>query len=155
MIDQDVVDRLSYLEKKVLLALRDLRSASPDEILRAAELNQLVEVMNAASWLQAKRLVDIDEKVTREYSLRNQEAALRELPEKAVVREILSKYDGRATTRQLKSDGKFSPADLQIALGWIRKKGWGELSKEGEETVVTLTRDGHEALEITCVNLII
>ena len=147
MIDQDVVDRLSFLEKKVLLALRDLRSASPEEILKSAELNQLVEVMNAASWLQAKGLVDIEEKVTREYSLRNPEAALRELPEKAVARVMLSEYGGKATTKQLKSAGKFSPGELQIALGWIRKKGWGDLSKEEEETVVTLTAEGRDALE--------
>ena len=148
MIDQEVVDQLSFLEKKVLLALRDLRSASPDEILASAKLNQLVEVMNAASWLQAKGLVNIDEKVTRKYSLKNPDCVLRTLPEKAVARTVLETYEGSATTKQLKGSGAFSQSELQIALGWIRKKGWGELSKDGGETVVTLTQKGRDALDV-------
>ena len=148
MIDQEVVDRLSYLEKKVLLALKELRKASPEEILASAGLNQLVEVMNAASWLNAKGLVTIDEKVTRRYSLKNPDRALRELPEKAVIAAILVDFDGRASTKQLKSSGAISPSELQIALGWIRKKGWGELSKEGGETVITLTQKGRDALDV-------
>src|SRR5207249_4830513 len=45
---------LSYLEKKVLLALGKLEKASPDEIRAAGKFHELVEVMNAASGLQAK-----------------------------------------------------------------------------------------------------
>ncbi|UCE80879.1 MAG: phenylalanine--tRNA ligase subunit alpha [Methanobacteriota archaeon] len=148
MINQEVVDQLSYLEKKVLLALRDLRSADPGEILARAELNQLVEVMNATSWLQAKGLVVVRERVTKRYSLKDPDDARKTLPEKAVARAILTEFDGKATMTQLKRAGTFKQSELQIALGWIRKKGWGEFSKDGGETVITLTQKGHDALEI-------
>lgn len=116
--------------------------------MASAELNQLVEVMNAASWLQAKGLVAIEERVTRKYSLRNPDIVRKILPEKAVARAILTEFDGRATTAQLKSADTFKPTELQIALGWIRKKGWGEFSKDGGETVVTLTQKGRDALDV-------
>ncbi len=139
---------MSFLEKKVLMALRGLQSPTPEEVLVEAGLNQLVEVMNAASWLQAKGLIKIDEKVTRKYSLKNAEMACKELPEKIVVRTILNEFDGRATTSQLKGSNAFKPAELQIALGWIRKKGWGELSKEGGDTIVAVTQKGRDALDV-------
>jgi phenylalanyl-tRNA synthetase alpha chain len=148
MTEHDIVDRLSFLEKKVLMALRELQCPTPEEVLAEAGLNQLVEVMNAASWLQAKGLIAIDEKVTRRYSLKNSENARKELPEKTVIRTILTEFDGKATTSQLKGSDSFRPSELQIALGWIRKKGWGELSKDGDDTVVTVTQKGRDALDV-------
>ncbi len=147
MTDQEIVSRLSYLEKKVLVALKGIGSASPEEILDRAGLGQLVEVMNAASWLQAKGLVRIDEKVSRRYSLRNPEVVRRALPEKVVVETVLSDFDGRASLADIKATGKLKPEDIQIALGWIRKKGWGELSKDGKDTYVVLTQAGRDALD--------
>ncbi|HIH01236.1 TPA: phenylalanine--tRNA ligase subunit alpha [Thermoplasmata archaeon] len=146
MTDQELVSRLSYLEKKVLAALKDIRSGSPEEILERADLEQLVEVMNASSWLQAKGLVRIDEKVHRRYSLRSPDAVRKTLPEKVVVETVLSDFDGRASLADVKATGKLRPEEIQIALGWIRKKGWGELSKDGKDTVVTLTQAGRDAL---------
>src|SRR2546425_8759996 len=60
---------LSYLEKKVLLALGELQKASPEELRAAGKFRELVEVMNAASWLQAKGLVTMKERVVHSYRL--------------------------------------------------------------------------------------
>ncbi|UCE90930.1 MAG: phenylalanine--tRNA ligase subunit alpha [Methanobacteriota archaeon] len=147
MTDSEIVERLSYLEKKVLLALRDLQSASPEEILYESRLDKLVEVMNASSWLQAKELVRIDERVSKRYSLRNQEAALKPLPEKVVLKSVISDHSGRATMAELNAAGILRRQDLQIALGWIRKKGWGTLSKDETGTVVEATDEGRAAIE--------
>src|SRR3972149_6928211 len=65
----DVRGGLSYLEKKVLLALKDLGKASPDEVQASGRFGELVEVMNAASWLQAKGLLTMRERVERAYRL--------------------------------------------------------------------------------------
>jgi phenylalanyl-tRNA synthetase alpha chain len=149
MTANELVSQLSYLEKKVLVALRDIRSGSPEEILEMSGLDQLVEVMNASSWLQAKGLVKIDEMVTRRYSLKSRDAVRKPLPERVVVETILSDFDGKASLADLKSSGKLKPEDIQIALGWIRKKGWGELSKDGKETVIVLTKAGRDATAAT------
>jgi phenylalanyl-tRNA synthetase alpha chain len=146
MTVNELVSQLSYLEKKVLAALRDLNRGSPEEILERSGLEQLVEVMNASSWLQAKGLVKIDETVTRRYSLKDRDVVRRTLPEKAVVETILSDFDGKASLADLKGTGRLKTEEIQIALGWIRKKGWGELSKDGKETVIVLTEAGRRAL---------
>src|SRR2546426_9721971 len=76
---------LSYLEKKVLLALAKLEKAAPEEIRAAGKFRELVEVMNAASWLQAKGLVTMKERVVHSYRLARPEVARRQLPERKAL----------------------------------------------------------------------
>src|SRR2546427_3145487 len=71
---------LSYVEKKVLLALGKLQKGSPEEIRAAGKFRELVEVMNAASWLQAKGLVTMKERVLHSYRLPRPAGARRPLP---------------------------------------------------------------------------
>src|SRR2546428_2422072 len=71
---------LSYVEKKVLLALGKLQKGSPEEIQAAGKFRELVEVMNAASWLQAKGLVTMKERVLHSYRLPRAQGARRPLP---------------------------------------------------------------------------
>src|SRR2546425_6508181 len=71
---------LSYVEKKVLLALGKLQKGSPEEIRAAGKFRELVEVMNAASWLQAKGLVTMKERVLHSYRLAPAPGARRPLP---------------------------------------------------------------------------
>src|SRR3989442_7377712 len=80
---------LSYVEKKVLLALGKLQKGSPEEIRAAGKFRELVEVMNAASWLQAKGLVTMKERVLHSYRLAPPQVAKRQLP----VREALHDAD--------------------------------------------------------------
>src|SRR5256884_3618815 len=77
---------LSYLEKKVLLALAKLEKASPEEIRAAGKFHELVEVMNAASWLQAKGLVTMKERVVHSYRLARPQGARRQLPERKALK---------------------------------------------------------------------
>ena len=146
MSEKDVIEQLNFFEKKVLKALHELKRASPEEIRKMSGLGQLVEVMNASSWLQAKGLVKIDEVIKRSYSLKNPQVASRPLPERVTI-EILSKdHKGKGSMADLKKSGKLKNEDIAIALGWIRKKGWGEVTKHGTETIITLTEKGTAAL---------
>ena len=146
MSEKDVIEQLNFFEKKVLKALHELKRASPEEIRKMSGLGQLVEVMNASSWLQAKGLVKIDEVIKRSYSLKNPQVASRPLPERVAI-EILSKdHKGKGSMADLKKSGKLKNEDIAIALGWIRKKGWGEVTKHGTETIITLTEKGTAAL---------
>jgi len=146
MSDRDVVEQLSYFEKKVLKALNELNRASPEEIRRKSGLEQLVEVMNASSWLQAKGLVKIDESITKSYSLMNPQVATRPLPEKVALDILLKHLNGKGSMADLKRSGKLTNDEISIALGWIRKKGWGVVSKEGADTIITVTEKGKEAV---------
>lgn len=146
MSDRDVVEQLSYFEKKVLKALNELKRASPEEIRRKSGLELLVEVMNASSWLQAKGLVKIDESITKSYSLMNPQVATRPLQEKVALDILLKHLNGKGSMADLKLSGKLSNEDISIALGWIRKKGWGVVSKDGADTMITVTEKGKEAV---------
>jgi phenylalanyl-tRNA synthetase alpha chain len=146
MPGSDVVEQLSYSEKRVLKALHELKRGNPQSIQSKSGLSQLVEVMNAASWLQAKGLVRMEESFTKHYSLRKKEAASRPLPEKVAMEILLEHHGGRGSMADLKKSGKLKDEEIAIALGWIRKKGWGEVSKDGKDTIITVTDKGREAL---------
>ena len=148
MSDADVVDQLSYFEKKVLTALLELKSARPEDILHKSGLGQLVEVMNASSWLQAKGLVKIDEVITKSYSLKSLEVASKPLPEKTAIEILVRDHHGKGSMADLKRSGKLRDEEISIALGWIKKKGWGEISKDSKETIITVTENGKRALEV-------
>src|SRR2546426_3389911 len=77
---------LSYLEKKVLLALGKLQKAPPEELRAAGKFRELVEVMNAASWLQAKGLVTMKERVVHSYRLARPQVAKRQLPQRKALK---------------------------------------------------------------------
>lgn len=146
MTHDDLVGQLSYSEKKVLKALLEPRSATPEEIMREGAFEKLVEVMNAASWLQAKGLVTIRESITKAYTLRRKDGVLRPLAERAVAQVLVQDLGGSASLADLKSTGKLSNEDIQIALGWIKRKGWGDISKQGNNTIITMSEKGRQAL---------
>ena len=146
MTHDELVGQLSYLEKKVLKALDVLRSASPEAIQEKGGFDKLVEVMNAASWLQAKGLVTIHESITKAYTLKRKEVASRQLAERAAAQVLVTDLGGSGSLADLKATGKVSNEDIQIALGWIKRKGWGDISKQDNNTVITINDKGRQAL---------
>src|SRR2546427_8364549 len=107
---------LSYVEKKVLLALGKLQKGSPEEIRAAGKFRELVEVMNAASWLQAKGLVTMKERVLHSYRLAGPAGARRHMPERKALKAAL-KAGGRSGGARLKAPRKFHDCPLSGPLG--------------------------------------
>ena len=145
-IPVSVADSLSYLEKKVLLTLKDNDPATPEEIRKAGGFRELVEVMNASSWLVSKSLVGMRERVERHYRLARKQWASKALPERRLLR-ALSKARGRASLAALPKRASLSEEEFSIALGWMRKKGWATIVREGTATDVVITDAGKAALE--------
>src|SRR2546426_12212016 len=137
---------LSYVEKKVLLALGKLQKGSPEEIRAAGKFRELVEVMNAASWLQAKGLVTMKERVLHTYRLARPDVIRRPLPERRALRALI-KAGGRVPVPKLQAACRFDDGELAVALGWLRRKGWAEVSKGSQGSVVILTSVGKEAAD--------
>jgi len=134
---------LSYSEKRVLLALLEKDQVTPDEVQAAGKFEAQVEVMNAASWLRAKGLVTMKERVRRHYSLSRHSWGTRNLPERVLLKE-LRKLHGSCTTEDLRKKSEMEEKDFSVALGWLRKKGWAEIVREGG-TLVKITAKGEEA----------
>src|SRR2546425_10381453 len=121
---------LSYLEKKVLLALGKVQKASPEELRAAGKFRELVEVMNAASWLQAKGLVTMKERVVHSYRLARPEVARRQLPERKALTAVI-KAGGRVEGGRLQGARKVDDAEPAVAVGWPRREGWAGGSEGG------------------------
>src|SRR5436853_7605221 len=121
-------DELSYLEKKVLQTLGKLKKASPEELKAAGKFRELVEVMNAASWLQAKGLVTMKERVVHSFRLARPDVARRPLPERKALKALI-KAGGRLPVPKLQAACRFDHGELAVALGWLRRKGWAGVAK--------------------------
>jgi phenylalanyl-tRNA synthetase alpha chain len=129
---------LSFSEKKTLLAINELGAgASIQQIREKAGLEKVEEASSAASWLQTKGLVQISEKITKFVSLGAEGKAFYEngLPER---RALLLISKGSKTMKDLSDAMK---GEIQIALGWLKRKGWIVIGKE-----LLLTDAGKKAL---------
>lgn len=71
----------------------------------------------------------------------------RSLPERVAIGILAKDHNGRGSMSDLKKSGQLTNDEIAIALGWIRKKGWGEVAKHGTDTIITLTERGKEALD--------
>ena len=142
-----IIHELSRNEKQVLLSLQKLNgSAAPEKVINEGGFSQQVEVMNAASWLQAKKLAMVKEYVKTVYSLDKEGRYFHEqgLPEKRVIR-YLNEHGKKASLGDLKEVLK--PYEIPIAIGWVKRKGWAQISKENNETILTLTEKGFTAIQ--------
>jgi len=139
-----IVDKLSLNEKKLLLLLERLGGeASIEEILKSGGFRQQVEIMNASSWLKSKKLVEINELTKTFYSLDEEglQFIKKGLPEKRVLLFLL-KNQGCATLDEIKRKSGISSSEISIAIGWLRKKGWADISKEKDKVVIKVTERG-------------
>ena len=140
-----LIRELSTAEKKVLLALKQLKGNAEVVLIKTtAGLEQDVEVMNAASWLQSKKLVTIQEHITTVYSLGKEGKRYVEhgLPEHRALKRIVQ-HGGSLSLKELSSS--LSPDEVPIAVGWLKTKGWVTIKKE-KETVLEVTEKGNKAV---------
>ncbi|MFO8133675.1 MAG: phenylalanine--tRNA ligase subunit alpha [Thermoplasmatota archaeon] len=138
----DLVETLSTAEKKVLLALDERGGrASPDELMEATDLEQ-VKVMNASSWLQSKGLAAMEEDLESSYQVTGEgQRFLQEgLPEVQVLELVM---DGTHRFSELRKQRD----DLDIAIGWLMRKGWCTIDKKEGDRVLTPTEKGEKAVE--------
>src|SRR5437899_12362550 len=98
--------------------------ASPEEIRTAGKFRELVEVMNAASWLQAKGLVTMKERIAHSYRLTKPDVARRPLPERKALKAAM-KAGGRIAGPGVKAGRKFDESEVAVALGWLRRERLG------------------------------
>ncbi len=140
-----LMDELSYNEVKVLLTLSKLEYSTPEQLVTKGGFRQLVEVMNAISWLQSKKLVNVTEEASTIYSLSKKQYASKTLPERRAIK-LLKKHDDFMSVKELEKSGKLAKPEIPIALGWLKRKSWANIYKRDGETIIELTDRGREAL---------
>jgi phenylalanyl-tRNA synthetase alpha chain len=145
-VREDIVNELSNSEKKFLKALSEIGPSGPEDILAKGKFSKMVEVMNAASWLQSKKLVIITEQVKNYYSLAKKQLAQKDLPERRTLR-ILKKNRGIIDIAALRKSSKIKPKEVTVAIGWLKRKGWATISKKEGQTIIEITEKGKGALD--------
>jgi phenylalanyl-tRNA synthetase alpha chain len=143
------IKELSLSEKKVLLTLKKLHGkGSPEDIFKNGQFSQDVEVSNAASWLQSKKLVTMDNHIKTVYSLGKEGKRFVEkgLPEKRALK-LLSEKKGTISLRELSA--VLDSDEISVAIGWLKTNGWASIRKE-KDTIIEMTNKGEKALsEVT------
>ena len=141
----EILTGLSANESKLLLALDRLNGrADPERIFETGGFSQLVEVMNAGSWLQSKGAVVISEVARKVYSIKDRAVLDRGLPERHAIR-LLADRGGEGEMSDLAAE--MSKEETSIALGWLRKKDLATISKVDGRTVLRLTDNGRASLD--------
>jgi len=142
-----IIEELSQNEKKVLLSLKKLgEKASPDEILKNGDFQQEVEVMNASSWLQSKKLVIMEDHIKTVYSLgkEGKQFLQKGFPEKRAL-QFISDNNGKASLRDLSNI--LDKNDVSITIGWLKRKNWASIRKDNRDTILEITDEGKNALQ--------
>lgn len=138
------MDELSNIEKRVLLALGEVGDkATLEQIMERGGFRELVQVMNGSSWLQAKGIVRHEETMRHFVSLGKEGAAAveRGLPERRVA-ELLAREGGGMMLPKLQASKELEKGDVNIATGWLRRKGLAEIEKQPACTMIKLTPAG-------------
>ncbi len=140
----DIIEGLSYNEKRLLLAL-DARkgSASPQDLIADGKFDLEVEIMGAASWLESKGLAKMSEESEKFYILANESIIDEGLPERVAI----TKIDSAGGSMDMNDLAVAMPGGAdKIAVGWLKRKGLADITKSGDAKVLVLTDKGRQTL---------
>jgi phenylalanyl-tRNA synthetase alpha chain len=144
MVSAEILEGLSYNEKKLLLALkaRDGR-ASPADLIGEGTFSLEVEIMGAASWLESKELAVIEEDVQKFVILTDRRIVDEGLPERiAIIR--IDEAGGKLDLDELAN--RMEGGMDKIAVGWLKRKALADIVVEGDRKYLVLTDKGRSIL---------
>ncbi|HIG99915.1 MAG TPA: phenylalanine--tRNA ligase subunit alpha [Thermoplasmata archaeon] len=145
MDTEKIIRELSINEKKVLLTLKKLHGKGlPEDIFKTGVFTQEVEIANASSWLQSKKLVIVENHMKTVYSLGKEGKRFIEkgLPERRAL-QLLADKKGILSLKELSA--VLEPDEIPVAIGWLKTNGWAIIKKE-KETIIEITAKGKIAL---------
>lgn len=141
---RSLIEGLSTNERKLLLALREGK-VDVAEAARETGLDQSA-IMRAGLGLAGKGLAEISEFKRSFVSLTEEGRtyAREGMPERRML--IALAEGGPKTLNELAAKVAISRELTQIALGWMKQKGWVEFSKEAGRVKLRITKAGERAL---------
>lgn len=140
---KEVLDGLSYNEKKLLLALDAAGgSGSPADLISRGDFSLEVEIMGSASWLASKGLAEIKESSERFYALTDPGESAKGLPE----RHALQAVDAAGGRLSIPDLALAIPGEDKIAVGWLMRKKLASMEDVGGVNFLVLTDAGRNAL---------
>lgn len=144
MVNAEILEGLSYNEKRLLLALADRGgAASPAEMIADGRFDLEVEIMGAASWLESKGMAVIKESSEKFYVLADAGIVDTGLPERIAIGCIDAA--GGSMDMNALADAMPGGAD-KIAVGWLKRKNLADIVKDGDSKKLVLTDNGRATL---------
>ncbi len=140
---REIEEELSFHERRLLLTLKDHDGSTVEKLVNSGGFRDQVEVMNAASWLKSKGLVQIEERVERLLQQGSPVYVERGLPERRALK-LLSKAGGVMPLKEFKE--KMGEGEAKIAIGHLIRKRWGGVKKKDGVSYVYLTEKGEGML---------
>lgn len=129
--------KLREIEHRILKALsKGKNEMTIDDLEKETRLDHIA-IVRASAWLSEKGLVEQKEtkKVYAKLLREGYEYVDQGLPERRLLNTLV-KLGGSATLSQLSKAAGFSDKDFNIALGWLRKKGWANFRKRDGENIL-------------------
>ncbi len=142
----EIIDGLSIQDKKVLLALQEIGGKIDiSDIVKHASLDQAT-VMRAALSLTGYGLIKMREKKFSNVILlpEGREYAYGGLPERRML-VALASYGSEAID-EITTRASLNEEQRDIAMAWIKRKGWAEFIKQEDQTLLSITEEGGAAL---------
>jgi phenylalanyl-tRNA synthetase alpha chain len=137
-----LADTLHPLERKILPMLPKYSLIS--DLTKYSALKE-VEVSRALQWLRNKNIIDLKEDLKELVSLdRNGIAYLKSgLPE----RRFLSSLNREMSLKEVEKLSKLSKEEVSVCIGILKKKNAINISKKGNDVLVSLTDVGRNILK--------
>ncbi len=144
MVSEEILEGLSYNEKKLLLALgKKGRAASPADLIADGEFGLEVEIMGAASWLESKGMARIEERSEKFITLTDMSVVESGLPERIAVTKI-DEAGGKLDMDDLAK--KMSGGMDKVAVGWLKRKALADIVPEDGRKFLVLTDKGRSII---------
>jgi len=133
--------RLHRLERALLLALKDGKKASFDELRRRTKLSS-ASISRAALWLSSKGLAKIEEerRILLRLGSEGRKFSGKGLPERVLAEAVL-RAGGKIALERASELSELSKEEVNIALGWARRKGWLQFTREGGKTLLVVNKE--------------
>ncbi len=132
---------LDVHEVKTLLALKGGERAPVKKIEESTGLDHSA-VMRAALRLSQRGLIKIEESeaLTIRLTPEGEADSTKGLPERRMLRILAER--GECSLDELQKVAQMSPGEVRIALGWLRRKEWAEILREGNRVFLKITEKG-------------
>ncbi|MGV8151046.1 MAG: phenylalanine--tRNA ligase subunit alpha [Candidatus Woesearchaeota archaeon] len=143
MVDIDkILSSLHPLERKILPLLS--KNSTAEQLTRAAGLKE-VEVSRALQWLKNKTLIDLKEESHELIFLdkNGQSYSKTGLPE----RRFLECLNREMSIKDIEKSSRLNKEEVSVSLGLLKKKGAINISKKGNDVLVSLTDVGRNLLK--------
>ncbi len=138
------IENLTKQEKKILLALGESgQEASVDKIQNVTDLSQSA-VMRFGLNLEEKDYLEIVEKVKHYISLTEEGKTYLEdeLPERKILNFLNEKES--IPLDNISEETDLTEEKAGISIGWVKRKGWGEIIEEDDRKILKISEKGRE-----------